>query len=56
VIINNLNLERITVVPNETETILIVDSDAVLTLPIAPQSFKVISGKDRQVAQSMGRV
>jgi hypothetical protein len=55
-VINNFNVERIAVLPNETEAILIVDPDAVLTLPIAPQSFQMISGKDRQVAQSMGRV
>jgi len=43
--INYLDVKRITISPNETDTILIVDADAVLTLPIASQSLKAIPGK-----------
>jgi len=56
VIINYLNVKRITITPNETDAILVVDADTVLTLPIAFQSFKVIPWKDRQITQSMGCV
>jgi hypothetical protein len=49
--INNLHIERITIVPNETNAILVVDTDAVLALPIALQSFKVIPRKDCQITQ-----
>jgi hypothetical protein len=45
-IINYLDVKRIAIPPNETDAILIVDADAVLTLPIALQTFKVIPGKD----------
>jgi hypothetical protein len=46
VIINNLNVKRITIAPNETDAILIVDADAVLALPIAFQRLKAIPRKD----------
>lgn len=55
-IVNNLNLERVAVSPNETEAILIVDADTVLTLPIALQSLKVIPWEDCQITQSMSGV
>jgi len=51
VIINNLHIECITIPPNETDAILIVDADTVLTLPIALQSLKVIPWKDYQITQ-----
>jgi len=45
-IINDLNFERITISPNETDAILIVDANTVLAFPIALQSFEVIPRKD----------
>jgi hypothetical protein len=45
-IVNNLNFERITSSPNETNAILIVDADTVLAFPIALQSFEMIARKD----------
>ena len=45
-IVNNLNFERITLSPNETNAILIVDADAVLAFPITLQSFEMIARKD----------
>jgi len=51
VVINYLNVECITIAPNETDSILIVDADAVLALPIPFQSFKMIPWKDCQITQ-----
>jgi hypothetical protein len=45
-IVNNLNFECITIAPNETDAILIVDANTVLALPITLQSFEVIPRKD----------
>jgi hypothetical protein len=50
-IINYLNVKRITIAPNETDAILIVDANTVLTLPITLQSFKAIPWKDCQITQ-----
>jgi hypothetical protein len=56
VVINYLNIKRITIAPNETDSILVVNANTVLTLPIPLQSLKVITWKDCQIAQSMGGV
>lgn len=55
-IINYLNVKRIAVVPNETDAILIVDTNTVLSISIPFQRFKVIPGKDCQIAQQMSGV
>jgi len=49
-IINNLNFERITISPNETNAVLIVYADAVLTFPITLQNFEMIGWKDCQIS------
>jgi hypothetical protein len=51
VLINYLNVKRIPIAPSETDTILIVNANAVLALPITFQSFKVIPWKDCQITQ-----
>lgn len=50
-VVNNLNFKRITITPNEANTILIVDADAVLTFPITLQGFEMIAWKDCQISQ-----
>jgi hypothetical protein len=50
-IINYLDVKSITIAPNETDAILIVDTDTVLALPIALQSFKSIPWEDGEIAQ-----
>jgi hypothetical protein len=50
-IVYDLNFERITISPSETDAILIVDSNTVLAPPSTLQRFKVITGKDRQISQ-----
>jgi hypothetical protein len=56
VIINYLNVKCITILPNETDAILVVDTDTMLSLPIALQRFQSIPGKDCYITQHMGRV
>jgi hypothetical protein len=46
-IVNNLDFERITISPDETNAILIVDADTVLAFPITLQRFEMIAWKDR---------
>jgi hypothetical protein len=50
-VVNYLNIKRITITPNEADAILIVDANAVLPFPISFQSFKVIPRKDCKIAQ-----
>jgi len=45
-IINDLNFKGITISPDETNAILIVDANTVLASPITLQSFEVIPRKD----------
>ena len=42
-VIDDLNLKSISVSPYKTDTTLIVDSDAVLTFPIATQFLQPVS-------------
>jgi hypothetical protein len=49
-IVNNLNFKSITVSPNETNAILIVNPDTVLAFPITLQGFKAITRKDCNIA------
>jgi hypothetical protein len=56
VIINNLHFERIAIAPDETDAILIVDADTVLSLAISFQCFKMIPWKDCQITQYMSGV
>jgi len=56
VVINYLNIKCITIAPNETDAILIIDANTVLALPIPFQRLKVIPWKNCQIAQSVGGV
>ncbi len=55
-IIDDLNLVRISVLPDETDSVLIVDSDAVLSHPLSFQAFQVIPWKNCQVRELPGSV
>jgi hypothetical protein len=50
VIIHNLNFVCVPFPPNKTETPLLVDSNAVPSLPVSAQCLQTISGGRRQVA------
>ena len=51
VIVNYLNIMCVTVAPDETETPLIVDANAMLPFSLAMQLFQAVSRRCRQVAQ-----
>jgi hypothetical protein len=44
------------VAPDKTNTPLVIDRNAVLTLAIATPRLQTITGRRRQVAQSTGRI
>lgn len=44
VVINYLHLVDVSVPPNEANSVLIVDPDAVLPLPVAPQGLQAVCG------------
>jgi hypothetical protein len=55
-IIDDLDAFRRAFAPDEAESPLIVDPDAMLTLPVATQSLKPVSWNCRQVLQPIGVV
>jgi hypothetical protein len=56
VVVGDFHFKGITVFPSETDPPLIVDPDAMLTLPIAGELLETIPGRDLQVTQRIGRV
>jgi hypothetical protein len=56
VIVHDLNIVCIPFTPNEAETPLVVDSDAIFPCSVAVQSFQAISGRRNQVSQFRGAV
>src|ERR1035438_6074541 len=55
-IIDNLDVLRSALSPDETDSPLVVDSDAMLTLPVAGQSLDPVSRNRRDVFQFFGIV
>jgi hypothetical protein len=55
-IVHNLNFVRVPLVPNKTETPLVVDSHTVLSLSVAAQRFQSIPWRRRHVSQFCGTV
>lgn len=55
-VVSDFNIISIASAPDETYSILIVDSYAVLALPVAIQCFELIARKDRQIAQLTRRI
>jgi hypothetical protein len=53
-IINNLNIVRIALAPNETNAPLAVDANAVLAFSAAFQRFQPVSRRHNQFAQFRG--
>jgi len=49
VIVDNLDIVRVTVLPPKADAPLVVDANAVLTLSVAAQRFEPIAGRDTQV-------
>lgn len=51
VIIGDFDFVGISCLPTKTNSILIVDTDTMLTLPIASKSLQTISGRDGEIAE-----
>ena len=50
-IVSELYFETVASLPNETKSVLIIDSYAVLPFAIAFQGFELVAGNRRQIAQ-----
>src|ERR1019366_89569 len=55
-IVHDLNFVSIPLAPNEAQTPLVVNANAVLSPAVAMQSFQAISGRRCQIAQFRGAV
>jgi hypothetical protein len=55
-VINNFNGECIVVFPDEADTPLVINTDAVLPGPVAFQGFQAISGRHSHIIQSFSAV
>ena len=55
-VIRDLNIERVTVAPFETNSPLFINSDAVLPYTVAAQLLKSVCGRDSQVIEVDGIV
>ena len=53
-VIDDFHIAGIAVPPHEADAIMIIDSDAVLTLSLAVQSLQPVSGRNIQIIQSHG--
>jgi hypothetical protein len=51
VVVRDLHVVGPVLPPNKTNTVLIVDSDAVLTFPVTLKRFQPVSGRDSKVIQ-----
>jgi hypothetical protein len=47
---------RVFLFPYEADAILVVNPDAVLTLPISAQRFQAIAGRNQQIGESLRAV
>jgi hypothetical protein len=56
VVVNDLNLVRVSGAPAEANSPLIVDTDAVLLVSVAAQPFEAVSGRNPQVIQPLGGI
>lgn len=54
--IRDLNVERITAAPLEADSLLVVNSDAVLSYAVAAEFFESICRRDSQVIEIDGVV
>ena len=55
-VVHHLDLLRVAVLPDEADPILVVDPNAVLPLPIAGKSLKVIARERAEVVEALGGV
>jgi len=51
VIVGDLDVIGVVTAPNKANSELVIDSDAVLTLPVPPKLFQSVPGRESQVLQ-----
>lgn len=56
VIVDDLNIVGMTLAPHKTDTVLIVDSDAVLTSTVPSKRLQHIARRYRQIIQDCCRI
>lgn len=56
VVIDDFDIERVTVAPDKTNPKLIVDANAVLASPVAAQRFEPVTRWNPQIVQPRGAV
>jgi hypothetical protein len=56
VVVYDLDINRIAILPNKTDTPLVVDTDTELTATISGQLFQPVGWRDAQVLQGQGPV
>jgi hypothetical protein len=55
-IVSDFDLERIVTAPDKTNSILVVDANTMLPLPISPQLFYFVSRGNFQIVQDPGSI
>jgi hypothetical protein len=55
-VVCNLDLVRVPLPPFEANTILVVNPNAVLAIPIAPETLKPVAGRHSQIPQRSRRI
>jgi len=56
VIVSDLDVISVILPPFEADSVLVVDSDAVLSLPVAMQFLEPVSRRNSQVVERLGRI
>jgi hypothetical protein len=56
VVIDDLDIQHVSILPAETHTELVVDADAVLAGPVAFQGFQSVTGRHAQEVECGGGV
>lgn len=55
-VIDDFDLVRMVVFPNEANSPLVVDTDRMLPVPVALQRFKPVAGRHAEIVESLGNV
>ena len=55
-IVYDLNIVSVSLVPAEADTPLVIDPNAVLSLPVSSQFLKAISWRDKKIVQLLRRI
>jgi hypothetical protein len=56
VVVDDLDVVSGAITPHETDPVLLVDPDAVLTVAISLQPFQAVSGRDSEIGERFGGI